>query len=206
MLLTNFYFPFLLFLFLHQTTKEKIKRIVIPYRPDLKLRRMGLEAAYALENLLLCIVCANHRRGLIKIGGDTCRASEISVWPSAISAGIPRTDSVLCQTSAGIWIHWIRLTVFNPPKQYLCVLWSLQNIQVVVQRCQCLHKIKKENTLPKSFTAQKASSSLLFKSECHSSPLIFLCLLYCRDNRHISHCISLPKFLKYLRSYEHCML
>lgn len=62
---------------------------------------MALEAAYALENLL-CVVCASHRRGLIKIGGDTCRASEISVWPSAISAGIPGTDSVLCQTSAGI--------------------------------------------------------------------------------------------------------
>lgn len=106
MLLANSYFPFLLVLFLHQTTEEKKKKKTShTLRPDFKLRRMALEATYALENLLLCIVCASHRRGLIEIGGDTCRASEISVWPSAINAGIPGTDSVLCQTSAGIWIH-----------------------------------------------------------------------------------------------------
>lgn len=111
-------FLFLLLLFLPQTTEEnktKTNKILIPYGPDLKLKRMALEAAYALEDLLLCAVCASHRRGLIEIGGDTCRASEISVWTSAINAGILGTDSFLCQTSAGIWVHWIRLTVFNPP-------------------------------------------------------------------------------------------
>lgn len=77
---------------------------------------MALGSAYALENLLLSAVCASQRRGLIEIGGDTCRASRISVWPSAINAGIPGTDSVLCQTSAGIWIHWIWFTAFNPPQ------------------------------------------------------------------------------------------
>lgn len=168
---------------------------------------MALEAAYALENLLFRIVCASHRRGLIEIGGDTCHASEISFWPSAINAGIPGTDSVVCQTSAGIWIHWIWLTVFNPPKQYHFESGSLRTIQVVVQPWQCLHKPKKQRTLFKSFTKQKVSSSLLCNSECLSLHLLFsLCSFYCRDNSHITHCINLPIFLKYLRSYKRRML
>lgn len=130
--------------------------MVIPYEPDFWLRRMALGSAYALENLLLSAVCASQRCGLIEIGGDTCHASRISVWPSAINAGISETDSVLCQTSAEIWIHWIWLTAFNPPKQYLFELWSLQNIQVVVQPWLCLYKLKKQHTLLKSFTTQKA--------------------------------------------------
>lgn len=153
---------------------------------------MALEAAYALENLLLCAVCASRRRGLIEIGGDTCRASEISVWTSAINAGIPGTDSFLCQTSAGIWVHWIRLIVFNPPKQYLFELWSLQNIQVVVQPWQRLHKLKKQRLHKlmkqppffKSSAIQKVSSPLPCKSECQRS--LFFCSLYWVDNSHIA--------------------
>lgn len=195
MLLINFWGFFLLFLFLHWTTEEKnTNKILIPYGPDFKLKRMALEAAYALENLLLCAVCASHRRGLIQIGGDTCRASEISVWTSAINAGIPGTDSFLCQTSAGIWVHWIRLTVFNPHKQHLFELWSLQNIQVVVQPRQCLHKLKEQPALLKSSTIQKVYSPLPRKSECQSS--FFFGSLYWVDNSHI----ALPISLKYLRS------
>lgn len=161
---------------------------------------MTLQAAYALENLLLCTVCASRRRGWIEIGGDTCHASEISVWTSAINAGIPGTDSFLCQTSAGIWVHWIRLTVFNPPKQYLLELWSLQNIQVVAQLWQRLCKLKKQPALFKSSTIQKVSSPLSYKSECQSS--ISFGSLYWVDNSHI----ALPISLKYLRSYKCCML
>lgn len=180
--------------------KKEPNKILTPYVPDFKLKRMALEAAYAWENLLLCAVCASHRHGLIEIGGDTCRASEITVWTSAINAGIPGTDSFLCQTAAGIWVHWIRLTVFNPPKQYLFELWSLQNIQVVVKPRQRLHKHKKQPALLKSSTIQKVSSPLPCKSECLNS--LFFGSLHWIDNSHI----ALPISLKYLRSYKRRML
>ena len=67
----------------------------------------GLNAnIYVAQNLLLGLH-GSHRHGLIETQSDVCRAFKISIWPRATQFGILRTDSILCQVSAGT-----RLTEF----------------------------------------------------------------------------------------------